>query len=299
VKHRGSLDCLVIGGGPAGLTAALYLARFRRRVAVIDAGRSRASQIPESHNHPGFKGISGKALLQKMRVQAKRYGVTLIRGEVTELKRTRKCFVAKAGRSSYPAHRILIATGIKDAAPVLPGLERAVAEAAIRYCPVCDGYEATDRVVAVYGAFEDAAGKALFLRTYTRRLTVLPTGRLSNKKMLAKLKRAGIAIAPSPPRGFRKTKNSVEVTLASGQRLEFNILYPALGCDVHSSLARSLGAKCTRSGFLKVNAKQQTSASGIYAAGDVVSDLHQLSVAEGHAAIAATCIHKSLHNNFR
>ena len=87
--------------------------------------------------------------------------------------------------------------------------------------------------------------------------------------------------------------------MQSGQRLEFDVLYPALGCEVHSGLAKSLGANCTSSGFLEVNDRQMTSVDGLYAAGDVVSDLHQLSVAEGHAAIAATAIHNSLPRNFR
>jgi thioredoxin reductase len=164
-------DCLVVGGGPAGLTAALYLARFRRSVLVIDAGKSRAVGIPRSHNHPGFiHGISGPDLLHALRIQAEGHGA-----------------VAKSG-------------------------------------------------------------------------TVLSL-------------------------------------LADATRLDFDVLYPSIGCRVHSDLATALGAKSDEAGCLAVDGKQRTTVDGIYAAGDVVSDLHQLVVAEGHAVVAATAMHNSLPTN--
>ena len=140
------LDCLIIGGGPAGLTAALYLARYRRRFLIIDAGDSRAAQIPQSHNHPGFAGISGPALLEKLRTQAGRYGVEVMRGTVTSLKRNAEGFVAAVESGTLPASRVLLATGIKDEEPPLSGLEHAISRNAVRYCPVCDGYEAWARI---------------------------------------------------------------------------------------------------------------------------------------------------------
>jgi thioredoxin reductase (NADPH) len=96
-----------------------------------------------------------------------------------------------------------------------------------------------------------------------------------------------------------QSNSGIGVELQSGEKLEFDALYPALGCDVHSALARRLGAGCTDIGCVKVDDRQQSSVEGFYAAGDVGSDLHQLSVAEGHAAIAATAIHNSLPRNFR
>jgi thioredoxin reductase (NADPH) len=293
------LDCLIIGGGPAGLTAALYLARYRRRFLIIDAGDSRAAQIPQSHNHPGFAGISGPALLEKLRTQAGRYGVQIVSGTVTSLNRSAEGFVAAVENGTLEASRILLATGIKDKEPPLPGLEHAVSRNAVRYCPVCDGYEASDKNIAVYGAIGEAANKALFLRTYTKRLTVLSRGGKPDKKLARQMQEAGIALAGSAPQRFWETEGGVGVTLRGGERLEFDVLYPALGCEVHGGLARSLGAGCTSTGFLEVNGHQETSVEGLYAAGDVVSDLHQLSVAEGHAAIATTAIHNSLPRNFR
>ena len=290
------LECLIIGGGPGGLTAALYLARFRRQVIVIDAGASRAAQIPESHNHPGFSGISGPELLIALRGQVARYGVNVRQGKVTALKKIGLTFVASFEESTINASRILLATGITDISPELPGLESAVARTIVRYCPVCDGFEATDSRVAVYGPLDQASTKALFLRTYTRDVTVLP---LSADDVGANFDGTNVKVASSPAKQFWENGSGISVELQSGEQLTFDVLYPALGCHVHSTLARSMGASCNETGFLEVDAKQMTSVQGLYAVGDVVSDLHQLSVAEGHAAIAATAIHNSLPRNFR
>jgi thioredoxin reductase (NADPH) len=298
-ESQSFLDCMIIGGGPAGLTAALYLARFRRRIRVLDAGNSRAAEIPVSHNHPGFAGISGDDLLRALREQVLRYGAEIVPGEVSALAQTSRGFVATVNAQSMDSTCVLLASGIADVAPDLPGLDSAVAHASVRYCPVCDGYEATDKAVAVYGRFPAAAAKALFLRTYTSRLTVLATGGPFDEKQTHALTQAGITIATVRSERFQETDRGIRMHLEDGRRLEFDVLYPALGCEVHSHLARELGAECTEDGFLTVNNKQETTVRGLYAAGDVVSDLHQISVAEGHAAIAATAIHNLLPPNFR
>lgn len=287
-------DCIIIGGGPAGLTAATYLARYRRKVVVFDTGDSRAAQIPESHNHPGFTGIAGPDLLKRLRKQAQTYDVAFRKEKIASLRKTGGGFAAETDKGDVDAPRVLIATGITDKTVQLPGLEDAVARALVRYCPICDGYEATDKHIAVYGPVDAALGKAKFLRTYSDSVTVLPMP--GDKATEA---RDGIDIAPSPPKSFRQTKTGMAITLASGETCEFDVLYPVLGCEVHSDLARALGARCNKIGLIEVNDKQQSSVEGLYAAGDVVSDLHQLSVAEGHGAIAATAIHNSLPPNPR
>jgi thioredoxin reductase (NADPH) len=291
-----SPDCLVIGGGPAGLTAALYLARFHRRVVVVDSGGSRAAKIPESHNHPGFFGISGPALLKALRRQAISYGARILRGTVVALRKTGDGFLVETDAERFAVSRVLLATGLTDNDPDLPGLEHGIARAAIRYCPVCDGFEATDRNVAVLGSGAQAISKALFLRTFTKTLTILPLESIPDDPMLPT---AGIAVAASTPECFWHTASGVGVQLQSGQRMIFDLLYPALGCVIHSRLAVPLDARCTAEGCVEVNEKMESSVPGLYAAGDVVSDLHQISVAEGHAAIAATAIHNSLPRNFR
>jgi thioredoxin reductase (NADPH) len=289
------LDCLIIGGGPAGLTAAIYLTRYRRRTLLIDAGESRAALIPESHNYPGFRGIGGPALLAKLREQAERHGAALARGTITALTREDDAFSASTGAETLRARSVLLATGIVDHKPQTQGLIEGIAHGAIRFCPICDGYEAMDRRIGVLGPLAQAGAKALFLRTYSREVIVFPTEADGERD---KLEAADIAIA-EPPTAVEPHENRVTVTTADGRRHALDVLYPAMGATTRSDLATALGARCTAFATLYVDERQRTSIAGLYGAGDVVSDLHQLSVATGHAAIAATAIHNSLPPNWR
>jgi thioredoxin reductase (NADPH) len=164
----------------------------------------------------------------------------------------------------------------------------------VRFCPVCDGFEAVDRKIAVYGPSQHAVEKARFLRVYSRDVHLIQTAPDDREGQDEAISRSLV-----PPRRFSVTSDGVAVTLIDGKTLKFDVLYPALGCEVHSGLAAALGARVTGLGLLVVNDKQETTVAGIYAAGDVVSDLHQLVVAEAHAAIAATAIHNGLPYVYR
>ena len=270
-------DCLVVGGGPAGLTAALYLARYRRSVLVVDRGESRAAKIPRSHNHPGFPhGIGGPALLSILRGQAEGYGAAIVHGTIDRLARAEELFSAH-GEVNYFARAVILATGLKDQVPSFePGADAEVIRNAVRYCPICDGFEATDKAIAVYGPAEHCGAKVQFLRHYSPHVTLVD----ANEGAI-----------------FRTRGERISVESAGGNERLFDIVYPALGCDIRAGLARQIGARCNGAGSVIVNDKQQTSITGLYAAGDVVSDLHQLVVAEAHAAIAATAIHNCLLKN--
>jgi thioredoxin reductase (NADPH) len=292
------LDCLIVGGGPAGLIASTYLARFRRKIRLIDGGQSRAALIPESHNYPGFRGIGGCQLLDRLRDQAARFGVDVERGEVTALERgPDHGFIAHSGHEHINTRHVLLATGIVDHAPSIEGLETEIYKGAIRFCPICDAYEALDVRIGVLGAPASAEGKALFLRTYSRRVIAFLTEVPSDEQAVT-LRKADIQFFCDPIRVDR-LDNRVSVLCEAGKSVELDVLYPAMGCDVRSQLAIGLGCRKTSSGNLEVDSRQCTSIFGLYAAGDVVSDLHQISVALGHASVAASAIHNSLPPNPR
>jgi thioredoxin reductase (NADPH) len=293
------LDCLIVGGGPGGLTAAIYLGRYRRNVVVFDSGESRAALIPESHNYPGFAhGIAGGKLLSTLTAQAETYGVRIVRSRVTSLARRKSDFVAVYDGGEVTARFALLATGIVDVSPDVEDLDKAISEGSIRYCPVCDGFEATDRKIAVLGSGEDASAKARFLRSYSKDVTLLShsTG-LPEAQEKRSASEHDYAIE-GPAGKLKRIQHGIRVAVGS-RHLDFDIVYPALGCDVRSGLASALGAAMTEVGCLKVDAHQRTSIEGLYAAGDVVSDLHQIAVATGHAAVAATHIHHCLPRNPR
>jgi thioredoxin reductase (NADPH) len=289
------LDCLIIGGGPAGLTAATYLARYGRVARTIDSGESRAKQIPVSHNYPGFRGIGGPDLLERLRSQAATFGADIRAGQVTALARRNGGFVANVGAERVEARSVLLATGLIDKSPAIAnGCET---RDMIRYCPVCDGYEAMDRRIGVLGSLESAGKKAIFLRTYSRDVSVFVTAANAPPGMMTELREAGIKVFASEGR-VTIAKELVRVDVDGGS-VEVDVLYPSLGCTVRSQMALALGATGDSVGCLNVDAHQQTGVTGLYAAGDVVTDLHQLSVAIGHAALAATAIHNRLPPNPR
>jgi len=297
--HTEDLDCLIVGGGPAGLTTAVYLARYLRKVIVVDSSESRAALIPESHNYPGFAhGISGSKLLRLLSEQADTYGVAVRKSRVTSLERTAKGFLARYDGNEVSAAVVLLATGIVDAHPRMDEIDTAISNGLIRYCPVCDGFEATDRKIAILGSGDDAAGKARFMRSYSRDVTLLwQEGKPVEDGQARSILDAGIAIeGPVDELALYRTQIRARI---GARHLDFDIVYPAMGCEVRSELASALGAETTVVGCLKVDEHQRTTVKGLYAAGDVVSDLHQITVATSHAAVAATHIHKSLPENFR
>jgi thioredoxin reductase (NADPH) len=295
------LDCLIIGGGPAGLTAAIYLSRYRRRVLVIDSGTSRASLIPKTRNYPGFPaGITGRRLLSELRTQAGLFGTAIEPGSIEGLEVVDDGLRARLGSHHITASKVLLATGIVDEKPALPNLQEFIYEGAVRFCPICDGYEAAGKRIAVMGRLDQALKKALFLRTYSRTITLLVLDdsiRLDAQQKRA-LKAAGISEPVARVIDLIPKADLIEADLANGTRIEADILYPAMGASVRSELAIDLGARANPNGCLMVDDKQRTSVPNLYAAGDVTLELHQLAVSSGQAAVAATDIHNNLPPNY-
>lgn len=295
------LDCLVIGAGPAGLTAATYLARYRRKVTVIDGGRSRARWIPASHNCPGFPfGVAGNDLLQRFRTQAEEFAVPIVLTRIETLTRDGDDFVAGDGEQSWRARQVILATGVVDRLPEIDDVEQAIACGALRLCAVCDGYEARDDAIGVLGSGEVAIGHAEFLRTFSRRVTALDFqgGEPLDEALRQRADSSGIVLRGAPTR-LDLRDGACHVTFSDGSCERFDTLYPVLGADAQSALAQSLHADVDEDGDLRVDPSMQTSVEGLYAIGDVVSGLNQISVAVGHAALAATAVHRRLPPNPR
>jgi thioredoxin reductase (NADPH) len=298
-----TLDCLIVGAGPAGLTAAIYLARFHRRVLVAHDGRSRASWIPRSHNHAGYpEGVNGLELIAAMTEQACRYGAQVERVRVEGLRREGDSFVATLEERQVTARTVLLATGVVNHKPAMD--EEAHSEAMqrglLRYCPVCDAYEVTDKRVGVLGTGAHGAREALFLRDYTDDVTlVAPDGPHSiDEANRRELTEAAVAVVDGPARVASIGGPRIAVE-AAGTMLEFDSLYPALGSHNRSKLAHTLGAVTADDGSIVVDEHQQTCVPGLFAAGDVVKALDQISVAMGHAAVASTAIHNLIRQRSR
>lgn len=291
-------DSLVIGGGPAGLTAALYLARYRLAVLVVDAGQSRARWISRTHNCPGFPGgISGEELLARLRQQAVDHGVTLETGTVTRVEPVAGGFAADWGSGPVHCRSLLLASGITNRRPPIDPAEHdfALSQGLIRYCPVCDGYEASDQAIGVIGTGAHALAEAVFLRSFSAAVSMIaPDGahQLTEAER-AEARALRIPLIEGPCTQIAPKEAAIAVTAPAGRHL-FDCIYPVLGSDSHTELARQAGARLAPDGTLQVDRHQRTSVPGLYAAGDVVLGLDQISHAIGEAGVAATAIRNDL-----
>ncbi|WP_309646696.1 NAD(P)/FAD-dependent oxidoreductase [Phenylobacterium sp.] len=266
-------DAVIIGAGPAGLTAGIYLARFRRRVLILSAGPSRASWIPRSHNTPGFpNGVGGPELLRRLTEQAAQFGLEIREARAERLKLADGLFELSGAGGVVQARTALLATGVVDRLPDIEGLEAAIRRSVVRMCPICDAFEAIDARIGVMGDGDLAQREAAFLKDYSDRVSVVGEG-------------AG---------GISFTDTAAHWAGRDGTEQTFDHLYLALGCKSQSALALACGAKTDDDGNLVVDDHQMTSVEGLYAAGDVVRGLNQIAVATGEAAVAATAMHNRL-----
>lgn len=297
-RWRAMDDCIIIGGGPAGLTAAIYLSRYHLKIRLFDCGSSRAALIPCTHNHAGYpEGISGIDLLTAMRAQAEKYGAVREAAKVTSLHPIEGGFAARIGDREVRARSVLLATGVINHRPPMPDdlHDTALARGQLRYCPVCDGYEVTDRRVAVYGTGEHGAREALFLRSFTKDVTLIAPDRHDlPPEQIEQLKAAGVACIDGPANDWTLENDQILLTVPTG-RLGFDSLYPALGSHIRSELAVEAGARADGSGCLEVDDHQRTSLPGLFAAGDVAKGLDQISHAMGEAGVAATTMRNMLN----
>ena len=292
------LDCLIVGGGPAGLTAAIYLARFHLDILVVDDGKGRAESIPCTHNHAGYPdGISGKELVRLMREQAQKYGARIERDYVTRLDKIEHGFCATWGSGSVETKTVLLATGVKNRRPPMDEElhDEALARGLIRYCPICDGYEVTDKKVGVMGSDRHGVAEAVFLRSYTEHVTLVAPHKAHDLSAedQAILTEAGIECVDGPAEAVAITSDCIVLDTAQGH-YAFDSLYPALGSDTHTQLAEQVGARLSEAGCIGVDARQRTSVESLYAAGDVVVGLDQISHAMGEGGVAATTIRNDL-----
>jgi thioredoxin reductase (NADPH) len=293
-------ESVVIGAGPAGLSAALYLARFRRTVLVVHDGGSRALSIPKSHNVPGFDlGISGADLVRQMTSHAQQYGAHVAEAEITHAARSEGGFrLTQADGAAIDCRTLILATGLlTDHLQLDPDvLAQAIAAGTLRYCPICDGYEHSGQRIAVMGDAPKAAGEALFLRTYFSDVTVISTGNDRPGHALAEaLKARGVGLIHGPLHAIVLTEGGISLQIGGvAAPLVFDVLYPAEVTRPRTALAACLGLAGDTDGMMPASAILGTDVPGVFAAGDIVDGLDQISVAMGHGAIAATRAHNWL-----
>ena len=240
-------------------------------------------------------------MLARFREQAARYGAKIVQAEVTGARQADgELFALTTAQGETLARRVILATGVADREPDLPDVFDAVKKGLIRICPICDGYESSGLDIGVIGDCEHAAAEALFIRTWSDRVTVIVPRTLgtvseARRKDLAE---AGIAIIESPIEHVSIVDGRLSCLDLGGKARRFDVVYAALGVDPRNGLAKAAGVRLDDDGRLPVDAHQQTSVEGLYAVGDIVRGLNQVTVACAEAAVAAIAVHNGLPRNY-
>lgn len=295
-------EVAVIGAGPGGLVSALYLRRFMRSTMLASAGSPRASWIPRTHNLMGFrKGIAGAKILSELQAQLDDLGIERAVGECRVYPRGRG-FEIECGEETFTAERVILATGMTDTQPAIEGIERLRKAGVLRYCPICDAYEYRDKRILVLAQDSHGLKTASFLSGFSKRVSVLwPTTDKLPARLAREKKWMGAPLIVGTLHSISERDGGIVATYADENGRErtsdYDACYVALGSTINDSAFRHLKKiKRDEEGSILTNSHQETGHPGIYAVGDCVRGLAQISVATGHAAIAATHIHNQLRH---
>src|SRR6202049_37158 len=291
-------DVAVVGGGPAGLCAALWLARYLHKVVVVDSGDPRNWETRGINGYLGHQGIRSPELRELGHAECVEYGVEFVSGVVdTAVNETGELFAAcLRDGTTIEAHRVLLAIGIKDVWPDIPGLDRCYGET-VHVCPDCDGYETRDKKTVVVGAGRKAVGMALALTTWTRQIVICTNGERPDMSqiLLDKLKALNIPVLETPTQCVTsKDAEIAGIDLEGAMSIDCDPLYFAIGQSPADDLGTQLECKRDEMGRLVIDDRNHTSVKNVYAAGDIAPGPQMAIAAAASGAIAALAIHASL-----
>ena len=291
-------DVAIAGGGPAGLTAALWLGRYLHSVALIDSGDPRNWETRGINGFLGSQGIKSPELRAKGRADAERFGAELIDDEVCKVRNMNgERFVLNLnGGRTIESRRLLLAIGIKDIWPDIPGLGDCYGETA-HVCPDCDGYETRGCKTVVVGTGRKAVGMALNLTTWTEKIVICTNGEPATmpEKLLDKLKTLNIPVLEEPINRISSSDGAIKcLSLDSGMQLDCDRLYFAIGQYPADDLGAQLKCKRDELGLIEVDEHYHTSVMNVFAAGDIIGGPQLAIAAAADGAMASLAIHSSL-----
>ncbi len=295
-NNRLHYDALIIGGGFAGLSAAIWLGRFHRSTAVISKGPTRNAGSTVMHGYPGLDGTSPAELLKRLRSEAAGYGATFIEGWAEGVKKTKDGFEVHTDNGAYTCRRLLVASGTQDHRPhEIPGFDRFLGKT-VWHCPSCDGHEYTGRQLALLGWHRDMAGYAEEFLTYTNagNITVYTHGHELPEEACQQLAANGIALVTNPIESFDGEGDKLHsIQLSGGAAKKADALFYNIAQTPRLELLEQLGCELT-DGAVQTDQQQETSVKGVYAAGDITPFEDFVVVACSTGSIAASSIHDTL-----
>lgn len=294
-------DAAVVGGGPAGLSAALQLARYGRRVLVFDTGHGRSTHHQTNRNYLGFPDGIATTRLRELGVrQLARYPhVRFARHHVTGLTGdAHQGFTVRAQGHHWRARTVVLATGVLDHFPHFPDWHTYVGRSMF-WCIACDGYENRGRRILVVGHTDAAAGEAMQLHSLTDRIVLLTNSRRNDisSPFTRRLAVAGVPVVHDRIKGAEGADGRLTaIVTRGGERLDLDALFSIQGATPETAVARGLGIRLNRHGYVEVDTEQCTSVPGVYAAGDITAPhSHQVSAAVHEGAQAASAANYFLY----
>ena len=296
MNDRSSWDVVIIGGGFAGLPAGIYLGRSRRRVLVIEWGKSMAVWEPDVQNYLGFpEGISGEDLLAKGRAQALKFGVTLVQDNIRHLSKQDDLFHIE-GTKSYRSKRVLLATGLTHLPPDIPGVSDCLGYS-LFFCKDCDAFRVQDKRIVVIGRNDEAVDYALAMLSYSPSVIIATNGNDPkwNEVHAAWLEEYQVGIERQRIVHIEQEDGAIQgFIFEQGHRISADAAFTTRGDVYHTSLAKGIGAALDDDGQVMVDACMRTNVAGLYAAGCVTVAICQMMIAAGQGVTAAQAINRDL-----
>ncbi len=290
-------EVIVVGGGLAGLSAAVYLGRSKRRTLVLESGHSMAVWEPDVQNYLGFpEGISGEDLLRRGRQQAERYGTEFAHDEIAAVEHDPQGFTLQGHHGPYQTRRLLLATGLTHMPPEIPEV-RACLGRSLFFCKDCDGYRVQGGRIGIVGRNNEAVDYALAMLFYSPTVVILTNGQqiMWDKVHADWIEEYRIPVYEESVIEVEHKDGAIRsVGFKNDRRIAIDYLFATRGDISHSQLARSVGAKLNGQGEIEVDENMRTSVHGMYAAGCVTPANCQMIISAGQGATAAQAIIRDL-----
>jgi thioredoxin reductase len=290
-------DCIIVGGGPAGLNAAVVLGRCRRKVLLFDSGTYRNQYSHGVHNYLTRDDLLPGDLLKIAHKEVDKYGAKMVKKKVVNArKNSQGIFVVKDEDGLlYHAKKLLIATGLRDKLPEIPGFKEFYGKA-VYHCPYCDGWEVKDKEVGIYARNKNGYELALALKCWTNNVTLYTDGRnLLKPAEVESLTANGVKIISYPFSHLEGGEKSLKyIHFKNGEKRHCDAIFFVNGFEQQCNLAETFGCEMTKKGVVVTNRHQQTNIPGLYVAGDAAKDMHFVVVAAAEGAKAGVIINKEL-----